>query len=108
MRVIGRNPAKLTIRHPDLETVTGSVTENLELDAVMSGVDSVVSMLGDAQAQRTRTVNTDFVREVMPAMRRHGVSRFLYQAGGLSAAPDAPLPPALRLLRSTIARGLMG
>lgn len=65
-------------------------------------------MLGDAAAQRERQVNTDFVRRLVPALRRHGVARFLYQAGGLSAAPGGPLPPAFRLLRATVARGHQG
>ena len=110
VRALARTPAKLTIEHPDLEIVRGSITgdSDLDLDALVSGADFVVSMLGDAAAQRERPINTEFVRRLIPAMRRHGVGRFLYQAGGLSAAPGVGLPPALRLIRATIARGYIG
>jgi putative NADH-flavin reductase len=108
VRALARTPAKLTATHPDLEVIRGSMTEDLDLDALVAGVDHVVSLLGDAAAQRVRPVNTEFVRRLVPAMRRNGVGRFLYQAGGLSAAPGRPLPPALRLIRATIARGFIG
>ena len=41
-------------------------------------------------------------------MRRHRVTRFLYQAGGLSAPPDGKLPPALWAIRHTLARSYIG
>lgn len=108
VRALARTPAKLTRTHPDLEVVAGSVTGELDLDALLDGTDAVVAMLGDVVAQRDRQVNTEFVRRLVPAMRRQGVSRFLYQAGGLSAPPGERLPPALRAVRATIARGYIG
>ncbi len=41
-------------------------------------------------------------------MRRAGVARFLYQAGGLSAPPGRRLPPYLWAFRATVARGYLG
>ena len=108
VRALARTPAKLTRTHPDLEVVPGSVTGELDLDALLDGTDAVVAMLGDVVAQRDRQVNTEFVQRLVPAMRRQGVSRFLYQAGGLSAPPGERLPPALRAVRATIARGYIG
>ncbi|MCJ1712856.1 NAD(P)-dependent oxidoreductase [Curtobacterium sp. VKM Ac-2922] len=108
VRALARTPGKFTTHHPDLAVTRGSITDHPDLDALLPGVDAVVAMLGDAGAQQHRLVNTAFVRELVPAMRRHGVSRFLYQAGGLSAAPGKPLPVALRAVRATIARGYIG
>lgn len=65
-------------------------------------------MLGDATLQRTAKVNTAFVRRLVPAMRRRGVTRFLYQAGALSRPPGRRLPPALWAIRNTVARGYAG
>ena len=79
-----------------------------DLDGLVDGVDAVVSLLGDARMQRKRKINTAFVRELVPAMRRHGVTRFLYQAGALSAPPGRKLSPALWTIRNTIARGYIG
>jgi len=108
VRAVARTPGKLAIEHDALEVVQGSVTEPLDLDALLAGVDGVVVMLGDVVAQRERLVNTEFVRELVPAMRRSGTRRLLYQAGGLSAAPGKRLMPVLRLVRATIARGYDG
>jgi putative NADH-flavin reductase len=108
VRALVRDPGKATIDHPDLNLVTGSITEGPDLDSLVQDVDFVVAMLGNAVMQRERRINTELVRELVPAMRRHGVTRFLYQAGGLSSPPERKLPLALRLIRATIARQNIG
>ena len=108
VRAVARDPAKVTTMHPDLTVVRGSVTGEVDVDELASGTDAVVMMIGDAALQRERTVNTDFVRRLVPAMRRQGVARLLYQAGGLSAAPGTQLALPLRLLRATVARQYIG
>lgn len=108
VRAVARTPAKLRVAHSDLEVVQGSITEPLDLDTLLDGVDAVVAMLGDRRAQETRRINDEFVRRLVPAMRQRGVQRFLYQAGGLSAVPGKRLPLALRIVRRTIARSYDG
>ncbi|WP_423920906.1 NAD(P)-dependent oxidoreductase [Frigoribacterium sp. 2-23] len=108
VRALVRTPAKMTRRHDDLTVVQGSITGGPDLDALLDGADAVVTMIGDVAAQQTRRVNTEFVRTLVPAMRRQGVSRLLYQAGGLSAAPGRPLALPLRAVRATIARAYIG
>lgn len=107
VRAVVRTPGTLP-EHPDLEVRQGTVPGLPDLDALLAGVDAVAVMLGDAAQQRTRKVNTEFTRELVPAMRRHGVRRLLYQAGGLSAAPGRRLAPELRVIRATLARGYTG
>ena len=41
-------------------------------------------------------------------MRRQGVKRFLYQAGGLSRPYGGHLPPLFWAIRHTLARGFLG
>jgi len=41
-------------------------------------------MLGDASLQKSQKINALFVTKLVPAMRRQGVKRFLYQAGGFT------------------------
>ncbi len=108
VRALARTPAKFVRSHPDLEVVQGAIDDQLDLDILLPRVDAVVAMIGDVGAQRDRLVNTAFVRRLVPAMRRNGVRRFLYQAGGLSAAPGRPLPLGLRMVRATIARAYLG
>lgn len=108
VRALVREPAKLASTSPHLEIVRGSITEHPDLDALLAGADFVVSMLGNAAMQQERHINTDFVRQLVAAMRRQGVARLLYQAGGLSAAPGRRLSPLARLFRATIARQNLG
>ncbi|CAD5990993.1 NAD(P)-dependent oxidoreductase [Agreia sp. COWG] len=108
VRALARTPAKLTRNHPELEVVSGSITDGLDLDALVPGCDFIVVMLGNAEAQRDNQINTAFMRELVPAMRRQGVTRLLYQAGGLSTPPGEKLPLALQLVRATIARSYIG
>ncbi|QWS33252.1 NAD(P)-dependent oxidoreductase [Curtobacterium aetherium] len=108
VRALARTPAKAGPSRPGLEVRRGSITDELDLDGLLDGVDAVVSLLGDVQAQRTRQVNTGFVRRLVPAMRRTGVRRFLYQAGALSAPPHQRLSPVLWAIRNTVARSYDG
>lgn len=108
VRALARDPTKLSSAVPDLEVVRGSTTEDLDLDRLVPGADYVVSMLGDATAQRERAINTEFVRDLIPALRRYGVPRFLYQAGSLSTPPGRGLPWTFRLLKGTVARKYQG
>lgn len=108
VRALARNPAKFGVERPHLEIHQGSILDSPDLDRLVDGVDFVVSLLGDAELQRTRKINTEFVRSLVPAMRRQGVTRFLYQAGGLSAPPHGRLSPALWAIRNTLARGYIG
>lgn len=81
----------------------GSITETIDIDELVTGVDFVVAMLGDKNAQRDAKINTAFVRRLVPSMRRQGVQRFLYQAGGLSRPYRDCLSPALWIIRNTLA-----
>ena len=108
VRVLVRNPGKLALQDTRLKVQQGSITEAPPLDELMDGVEFVVSMLGDREAQQSTKINAAFVRELVPAMRRHGVKRFLYQAGGLSTPYKGHLSPLLWTIRHTVARGFEG
>jgi uncharacterized protein len=108
VRALARTPSKFTESNPKLTVTQGSITDDVDLDAMLPGVTAVVAMLGDRAAQQKGMICAPFVEKLVPAMRRHGVSRFLFQAGGLSAPPDQQLPLVLRLVRATIARGYDG
>lgn len=99
VRALVRNPAKMQIKNPNLEILHGSITEVTNIDELVQGSDYVVSMLGDANLQRQSKINTAFVKQLVPAMRRQGVKRFLYQAGGLSVPYKERLSPYLWILR---------
>ncbi|MFG1921762.1 NAD(P)-dependent oxidoreductase [Cryptosporangium sp. NPDC048952] len=108
VRALVRNPGKVASDSPNLEIHQGSITDDLDLDRLVDGVDAVICLLGDAGMQRSQKINTAFVRNLVPALRRAGVARFAYQAGGLSAPPGRRLPPHLWAIRNSIARSYIG
>jgi putative NADH-flavin reductase len=108
VRALARDPAKFTFTDDGLEVHEGAIGDVVDLDRLLRGVDFVVSMLGDASMQKRGHINAAFVRELVPAMRRQGVARFLYQAGGLSRPPGERLPPVQWAIRNTVARQFIG
>ena len=108
VRALVRTPSKAPPASGSFEITQGSITDPVDIDALVNGVDCVVSMLGDKEAQRTEKINTAFVKKLVPAMRQHGVRRFLYQAGGLSRPYGGQLSTLLWVLRHTLASGYNG
>ena len=108
VRALVRNPTKLAVQHPNFQVQQGSITDVANLDELVDGADFVVSMLGDKSLQRDTKINTAFVKQLIPAMRRHGVKRFLYQAGALSTPYKGQLTILLWIIKHTIASGFAG
>lgn len=104
VKALVRNPEKIEIQDPNLELVKGSITDYEQIDDLLSGVDFVVSMLGDAQMQKQENVNTLFIKKLIPAMRRQSVKRFLYQAGGFTRPYKEELSFTSWLLKQTLVR----
>lgn len=111
VRAFVRTPSKLPSPSPArLEVTQGSITDltNIDFDALVKGADYVVCMLGDREAQESTKINAAFMKELIPAMRTHGVKRLLYQAGGFSRPYQTSLSPILWVMRNTIARSFEG
>ena len=108
VRALVRTPGKLPPGVENLEVWRGSITDVIDTDALVAGIDFVISMLGDVKLQRDSKINTAFVKKLVPSMRRCGVKRFLYQAGGLSTPYQRRLSPILWTIRHTLARGYAG
>ena len=108
VRALVRSPGKLPSGQQNLDVRQGSITDTVDLDGLLDGVDFVVSMLGDKTLQKDANINAAFVERLVPSMRRQGVKRFLYQAGGLSRPYGGHLPPLFWAIRHTLARGFLG
>ena len=105
-----RNPEKNNEQNPNLKVIEGNINDYHSIDELLNGVDFVISMLGNAQLQKLENVNTEFVKKLIPAMRRQKVKRFLYQAGGFSRPYKEKLPFIFWVLKNTMVRfsGLLG
>ena len=109
VRALVRSPQKLRHEAADnFDIRQGSITDPIDTGELVAGVDFVVSMLGDVKLQKDAKINTAFVQTLVPSMRKHGVKRFLYQAGGFSRPYGGQLSPMLWALRHTLARGYAG
>ncbi len=93
VRALVRSPKKLSFQSENVDMWQGSITEMIDTDELVANIDFIVSMLGDKDLQREAKINTAFVRRLVPSIRRQGVKRFLYQAGGLSRPYGGRLPP---------------
>ena len=107
VRVLVRSPDKLPpAQSLQMDVWKGSITEidKIDMNKLTSGVDYIVSMLGDKETQAHTPINTNFVKALVPAMRQNGVKRFLYQAGGMSRPYQGSLSPVIWIMRNTLAR----
>ena len=107
VRALVRSPNKLPEAH-GMDVRQGSITDAVDTDALVEGVDAVVAMVGDTRLQADEPVVAHFVRRLVPSMRTAGVKRFLYQAGGLSRPYGGRLTPLLWSLRQMLPRGYKG
>jgi nucleoside-diphosphate-sugar epimerase len=108
VRALVRSPGRLPPGTENLDVRQGSITDMIDTDELVAGVDFVVSMLGDKNLQKDSKINTAFVKRLVPSMRRRGVTRFLYQAGGLSRPHGGHLSPIFWTIRHTLARSFIG
>ena len=108
VRALVRSPGKLPPGADNLDVRHGSITDMIDTDELVAGVDFVISMLGDKKLQKDAKINTAFVKRLIPSMRRHSVKRFLYQAGGLSRPYGGHLSPIFWTIRNTLARSFNG
>lgn len=73
-----RNPAKLTIQHPNLRFFQGDVLDLSAVEQAIQGQDAVVCTLGSGQ-KLTGTVRSEGTRHIIQAMQRSGVRRLICQ-----------------------------
>jgi putative NADH-flavin reductase len=80
VRAFVRDPAGLALQHPRLSLARGNVTDAAAVDQAIAGVDVVFSALG-ARPGDPATIRADGVRQILAAMRTHGVQRVLAIGG---------------------------
>jgi putative NADH-flavin reductase len=68
-----RNPAKLEIEHANLTVVQGDALDSASVEKTVDGQDAVLCALGSAQG----TIRSEGTRNIVRAMEKAGVSRFI-------------------------------
>jgi len=74
-----RNPAKITIQHPNLSVVQGDVLDRATVKPALNGKDAVLSALGVRKLRKT-TVLSEGTRNIITAMQQHGVRRLIVES----------------------------
>lgn len=85
---LARRPERLGITDPHLDVVAGDVLAAGSCDAVVDGVDAVVSALGIGMHRHATTVYSAGTGNVIGAMTRTGVDRLLVVSTSSLSIPD--------------------
>lgn len=78
VRAFVRDPAKFEIRHANLDLMVGDVTDPAPVGVAVKGSDAVVSALGSGNSLGSHPALNDGVQNIIGAMDRVGVRRFVY------------------------------
>jgi putative NADH-flavin reductase len=70
-----RTPAKLNLAHANLTIVQGDVLDANAVERAIAGHDAVISVLGDGE--KRSTLRTDGTKQIMAAMQKNGIQRFI-------------------------------
>ena len=91
-----RNPAKLTLRHERLRVVQGELTDAVAVEDVVRGADAVLATLTPNLARGSKDMPVaEGTRNIVAAMRAHGVRRLVFSWGPSILIPRSPLTRAL-------------
>ncbi len=72
-----RNPARFAMNHERLRVLQGNVLEFDSIDRAVRGKDAVLSALGHKQWFIPTKILSDGTRNIIAAMEKHGVKRFV-------------------------------
>lgn len=73
-----RTPSKLGISHHNLRITQGDVTDHASVEAAVGGQDAVLCALG-TRVIRKNTIQSEGTRNIIQAMQRTGVKRFVLE-----------------------------
>src|SRR5438105_13967140 len=84
--VVVRNPEAISIHHDRLEIIKVDVFQPHTFEKAIAGKDSVISCLG-IQKREPTTVYSEGVRNIMEAMQKENVNRFICLSAGAVIVP---------------------
>jgi putative NADH-flavin reductase len=82
-----RHTAPLTIEHPKLSLVQGDIFQPSQVEKAIAGQDVVISVLG-VRPGVTTPVCSEGTKNIIAAMQKQGVKRFICQSAFVVAALD--------------------
>jgi putative NADH-flavin reductase len=101
-----RNPANLSLTHPNLEIVKGDVMRPETFEKCLKNKDAVISALGAREATKPTTLYSQGNRNLLNAMKKAGIRRaFFISASALEISPVIPF--YVRLVAKYIVQKLL-
>lgn len=90
-----RDASNVSLRHPNLQYVTGNVLDPVSVAAVVKGSDAVISAVGPGNFEHSAFL-VDAARSLFSGIKQAGVDRLLLVggAGSLEVAPGVQLVDA--------------
>src|SRR5215213_2748645 len=86
-----RNPATLTLTHPNLTVITGELTDRDAVQPAVHGADAVMSALGPSLDRKaTGMPLVEGTRTIVDAMLAEGVERYIGMATPSLRDPQEP------------------
>jgi len=86
-----RNPANLTVKHPNLEIVKGDVMYPDTFERYLENKDAVISALGAREATKPTTLYSEGNKNLLNAMNKKRLRRiFVISASALDISPVLP------------------
>jgi putative NADH-flavin reductase len=84
-----RVPAAISIHHQRLSIVQGDALDSARVESAVAGHDAVLSALGArALFKRNQSIQTELARNIVAAMKKQGVRRFIYESAyGVGYSP---------------------
>ncbi len=74
-----RNPAKLDVKHTNLKVIQGDVMDFTSVEKAVQGQEAVICVLGAGQ-KRTGTIRSEGTQQIIRAMEKAGIRRFICQS----------------------------
>jgi putative NADH-flavin reductase len=77
--VFVRNPAAISTKHDRLKVAQGDILDYPSVETAVQGQDAVLSALGVRKLSKN-TILSDGTKNIIQAMERHGVKRFICES----------------------------
>src|SRR5580693_6741033 len=85
-----RNPANLSIVHPELVIVKGDIRQLETFEAFLDGQDAIISAIGEKNREPT-TLYSEGNQNLLQAMEKRGLKRaFFISAAAIEISPVQP------------------
>lgn len=97
VKALVRNPAKVSVQHPNLEIIRGDVLNSSDVEKTLENSQVVISLFGHVKGSPV-WLQTDGTRLIVDAMKKFQIKRIISLSGGGLPFPERDRPKLPDLL----------